>query len=146
MLQYIAYVSGLVVATTFIHAACTGLALGWIRSMAHGHWALRNSFTRASVIATLVLAMSVAAGLESTLWAGAYWGLGELPDFRQALYFSLVTFTTLGYGDVTLSEQWRLLGAFEAANGIMMFGWTTALIAAASQRLYFRRPLHDAGS
>ena len=40
----------------------------------------------------------------------------------------MVTFTTLGYGDVLLNERWRILGSFEAANGIIMFGWTTAII------------------
>jgi voltage-gated potassium channel Kch len=44
------------------------------------------------------------------------------------MYFSIVTFTTLGYGDVLVAEQWRILAATEAANGIIMFGWTTALI------------------
>jgi hypothetical protein len=42
----------------------------------------------------------------------------------------MVTFTTLGYGDITLTESWRLLAAFEAANGSIMFGWTTALVVA----------------
>jgi hypothetical protein len=49
----------------------------------------------------------------------------------------MVTYTSLGYGDVVLEKGWRLLGAFEAANGIVMFGWTTALIFFIVQRLYF---------
>lgn len=51
------------------------------------------------------------------------------------MYFSMVTFTTLGYGDITLGGDWRLLASFEAANGIIMFGWTTALIVAYLQRM-----------
>jgi len=58
---------------------------------------------------------------------------------EPALYFSMVTYTTLGSGDVTLEDQWRLLGSFEAANGIVMFGWTTALIVAAVHKLYLPR-------
>jgi len=58
-----------------------------------------------------------------------------IEQLETALYFSMVTFTTLGYGDVTMSPDWRLLASFEAANGIIMFGWTTALIAAVIQRL-----------
>jgi hypothetical protein len=50
----------------------------------------------------------------------------------------MVTFTTLGYGDVTLGESWRLLGSFEAANGTIMFGWTTALIVAVVHRVYLQ--------
>ena len=78
------------------------------------------------------------ASLEAALWALGYWLLGALPNFSEAFYFSLVTFTTLGYGDVTLSEEWRMLGALEAANGIVMFGWTTALITNVARHLFFR--------
>jgi len=61
--------------------------------------------------------------------------VGAIEQLESALYFSMVTFTTLGYGDVTLSTDWRLLASFEAANGIMMFGWSTTLVAAFIQRL-----------
>lgn len=52
---------------------------------------------------------------------------------------STVTFTTLGFGDITLDENWRLLSSFEAANGLLMFGWSTALIFAAVQWVYAGR-------
>ena len=51
-----------------------------------------------------------------------------------AVYFSFVTFTTLGYGDITLSEGWRLLSGIQALNGILLVGWSTALIFAVVQR------------
>ncbi len=54
--------------------------------------------------------------------------LGAISDYEEALYFSMVMYATLGLGDVVLEQQWRLLFSFEAANGIIMFGWTTALI------------------
>lgn len=54
---------------------------------------------------------------------------------EEALYFSTVTLTTLGYGDITLDEQWRLFASLEAANGIILFGWSTALIFAVVQRI-----------
>jgi voltage-gated potassium channel Kch len=57
-----------------------------------------------------------------------------------------VTFTTLGYGDITLDEKWRVLGAFEAANGIIMFGWTTAIIAASAHHLFFDQSSGSDGS
>ena len=56
---------------------------------------------------------------------------------EAALYFSMVTFTTLGYGDVLLDERWRLMAAFEAANGIIIFGLSTAVVVAVVQRVYF---------
>jgi voltage-gated potassium channel Kch len=54
-----------------------------------------------------------------------------VPGFERALYFSIVTYTTLGYGDIVLDENWRLLSSFQAANGIIIFGWTTAVIIVA---------------
>ena len=98
---------------------------------------------RGAVLGGLVILMSLAAYLESVLWASFYVFVGALPTFPEAVYFSLVTFTTLGYGDVTLGEEWRMLAALEAANGIMMFGWTTALIVAVFRRLLFDRAADD---
>jgi voltage-gated potassium channel Kch len=62
---------------------------------------------------------------------------GALPSFEEALYFSTVTFTTVGYGDIILGREWRQLATFEAANGWIIFGWATALIMTVIQRLYF---------
>jgi voltage-gated potassium channel Kch len=61
-----------------------------------------------------------------------------LPSFEEALYFSTVTFTTVGYGDIVPGREWRQLATFEAINGWLIFGWTTALIIAVIQRLYLR--------
>jgi hypothetical protein len=80
--------------------------------------------------------MFLASLLEVAAWAGTYVFLGAIAGAEPALYFSTVTFTTLGYGDVLLDERWRLLGSFEAANGIIMFGWTTAVVVAVVQRVY----------
>ncbi|MCP3905306.1 MAG: two pore domain potassium channel family protein [Planctomycetes bacterium] len=89
-----------------------------------------------AIVAALVLVMFIASVIEAALWAVTYIAVGAITGFEKALYFSTVTYTTLGYGDVTLEGQWRLLSAFEAANGIIMFGWTTALIVWAVQRVY----------
>jgi voltage-gated potassium channel Kch len=75
--------------------------------------------------------------LDVTLWATFYYASGALSSFEEALYFSTVTFTTVGYGDIVLSREWRQLATFEAVNGWIIFGWATALIMAVIQRLYF---------
>jgi len=146
MLLHLAYAVALIFATTFIHAGCTVAVLGWIRSFTRPHRALRGTLTRGTVLAALVLLMSLAAFLESALWAGFYRMVGALPTLGDAFYFSLVTFTTLGYGDLTLDEEWRLLAAFEAANGIIMFGWTTAIIVAVANRLFLHHQPGESGS
>jgi hypothetical protein len=94
---------------------------------------------RAYMIGETVLVMFNASILEVLLWAGAYMALGEIESLEPAFYFSMVTFTTLGYGDIVLDERWRLLASFEAATGIIMFGWTTAIVLAAVQSTYFGR-------
>ena len=66
-------------------------------------------------------------------WALLYKGLGAFEGFETALYFSGVTFTSLGYGDVVLDGRMRLLAPLQAANGLMMFGITTAIFIAAVQ-------------
>ena len=139
MLVTLDYAIGLVVATVLVHVACSAVVIAWLRSLHRQHWAVNNAVNRALVLGALVLIMSLAAFLESALWAGCYVRVGALAGFGESLYFSLVTFTTLGYGDITLNEDWRILGAFQAANGILMFGWTTALIVAVAHRLLVHR-------
>lgn len=59
-----------------------------------------------------------------------------LKDFETALYFTTITFTTVGFGDVVLSPEWRLLSASTAINGMIMFGWSTAFIFEIMATLY----------
>jgi hypothetical protein len=68
------------------------------------------------------------------LWAAFLVLLGALQSYGDAFYFSLVTFATLGYGDIVLAPDYRILGALGAACGSLMFGWSTALIFAAISR------------
>ncbi|MDX2481978.1 MAG: ion channel [Desulfuromusa sp.] len=94
-------------------------------------------------ISSIILMMFIVALLEILVWAALYMGLGAIEGLEPALYFSTVTFTTLGYGDIVLDESWRLLAAFEAANGIIMFGWTTAIVVAAVHRVYVSDHFRD---
>ena len=80
------------------------------------------------LISALVLMMFYASLFEALIWALTYLAVGAISGLEEALYFSTVTYTTLGYGDVVLDQGWRLLASFQAANSIIMFGWTTALI------------------
>lgn len=68
---------------------------------------------------------------QIAIWAVLFMLLGEFSDFATALYHSGVNFATLGYGDIVMSERWRLFGPLEAANGILMFGLSTAVMTAA---------------
>src|SRR5687767_1518493 len=65
--------------------------------------------------------------LQIVVWAAVYSYGGAMPDFTSAAYFSAVTYTTTGYGDLVLPEEWRLLGGVEALTGILMCGLSTGL-------------------
>lgn len=71
--------------------------------------------------------------IQTTLWAVIYLGLPgitEFDTFEKALYFSIVTFTTLGYGEITIASDNRILAGLEAINGIILIGWSTAFMFA----------------
>ena len=86
------------------------------------------------LVSSLALLLFLASLVEAAIWAWVYVAIGAFEELESALYFSAVTFTTLGYGDLTLGANWRLLSAFQAANGTVMFGWSTSLVVAYVQR------------
>lgn len=83
------------------------------------------------LLALVMLLMSLGNFLQMGVWAVLFRALGEFEGFTQALYFSGVTFATLGYGDVVLSPEWQMLSPLEAANGVLMFGVSTAMMTGA---------------
>ena len=69
--------------------------------------------------------------IQASIWAVVYLalpGIDEFESFEKSIYFSLVTFTTLGYGEITISSGNRILAGLEAVNGIMLIGWSTAFM------------------
>jgi voltage-gated potassium channel Kch len=86
-----------------------------------------------SMVAT-VLGIFVLHTIEIWFWAAIYLADGQFTNFPDSLYFSTVTFSTLGYGDITLTPAWRLMGALEGINGFILLGWSTAYLVAASTR------------
>ncbi|WP_296316985.1 potassium channel family protein [Winogradskyella sp. UBA3174] len=77
---------------------------------------------------------------HSLVWAFCYYIIPEtasqFSSLSEAVYFSMVTFTTLGYGDISLTSEWRLLSGLEAINGIMLIGWSTAMMFSLIQNIY----------
>ena len=73
--------------------------------------------------------------VEIWLYALLYRAVGLFAHFEEALYFSTVTYATIGYGDLTLSHDWRVLGAIEGVTGIIMLGWSTAFLVSLLTRL-----------
>lgn len=73
---------------------------------------------------------------EMALWACSFYMFGALDELSTAIYFSMTSYTTVGYGDVLLPRPWRILGPTEALVGVLMMGWSTAIVVAIVQKLY----------
>ncbi len=87
-----------------------------------------HSLRKALVITAVVLSVICVLIVEIWLWALVYIWLGALEHLEPALYFSISSFTTVGFGDLVLTEQWRLLSTVESTCGFIVFGWSSAFI------------------
>lgn len=122
----------LIVLSCFIHTLATKYILSKHKRWSKSHSSIRRILRVDIVVLVLVLATLI----ETMIWAGYYYFWEMFETFEKSIYFSLVTFSTLGYGDVVLPESFRLSAAFEATNGIIIFGWTTALFVSSLQKIY----------
>ena len=139
MLASIGIGSILVCVTIIIHAVGSMAWVGFLmRRYAEkdGDWRLRDTVPILVSTGLVLLMLHVA---QITIWAVTFRALPaitELDTLEKAIYFSMVTFTSLGYGEITLGPEWRLLSSIEAMNGILLFGWTTALLFSVLQRTW----------
>lgn len=130
---------GMMVLTTIIHATfmVSGMKAAAWRQSRFGR--ARRELAKVVLVSALTAWMFLAIVIEAWVWALLYLYhplITTLPDLQTAFYFSMVTFTTVGYGDVVLTGNWRTLASIQAANGVIVFGWTTALIFVFIQRVY----------
>src|SRR6476469_283513 len=107
-----------------IHALVTVGAIGVARAAGLRH----TSRPRLHLMVVTAAALMVAHTLEIFVWAVSYWMVGAVPAGSDLLYFAFVNYTTLGYGDITPVQEWRLKGPMTAMNGILLFGWSTAVL------------------
>jgi len=131
--------SGMIMLNLGIQVLAIALLMGFVqRRIASGGITLGTT-GNARVLAVIMLFLLVAHLLQFAAWAALFMQLGEFQDFETAFYHSTVNFTSLGYGDIVMSERWRLLGALEAANGVLMFGLSAGLILSAMNALFKHR-------
>jgi len=124
----------LIVLTVLAHAF--GLILireGVVLRLSRTLGAHRSGIVLAAIIVTAVLLLTFLHGIEAGAWAVAYVALGARPDFPSAMLYSLSAMTTYGHANIYLAQHWRLMGALEALNGMMLFGLTTAFLFAVLQ-------------
>jgi len=124
----------MIAGTVMIHTFGLIFLTRWMGLIVHWFRLHRHSFAKSVAIVTTVLGLFFFHSVEVWAWAVAYSLMGVVSDFESALYFSTITFTTLGYGNITPVPSWRLFTALEAVNGILLIGWSTAYLVAASTR------------
>ena len=110
-----------------IHALVTVVVIRVARAAAQGK-TLHPWLGLASVMAAAALVLVVAHTLEVFVWSRAYLLVDAVAEGTDAFDFAFVNYTTLGYGDVTPVKEWRLLGPITAMNGVLLFGWSTAVL------------------
>jgi hypothetical protein len=121
--------------TIVIHAAAVTANLEFVRhERALGRVGVAFWIDLVTVAMAVMLAL-LAHLIEIALWAALFVGFGEFGTLGLAFYHSATNYTTLGYGDIVMSPTWKMLGPIEAADGMLMFGVSTAMIFAVIQRL-----------
>lgn len=128
MLQQIALGTGVMMVSILIGAA-SALMMEVGFSRWHG-WLVKEPHRPKMILAVMVASLWVVATTTAGvwLWALTYHLLGVFANFEESLYFSIVSFTTLGFGDVILPHEWRILSGMTATNGFLNFGLMTALM------------------
>ncbi|UKJ06800.1 potassium channel family protein [Solitalea lacus] len=124
--------------TIFIHGVGTSLLVKYLLRKHESKDHVFRFVKTMKILSYTAVVLMLMHYLEIALWALAYLAIPELEKlstWEEAIYFSTVTYTTLGYGDITLSPVWRIMSGFEAMNGILLFGWSTAMFYAVVQRM-----------
>jgi len=128
MLKQILFGSAIIVLTILIHVGFISAAIGFLR---RHHQRLTNVAGLPRIASTLVLAtlwLLAAHTASIWLWSFAFLAFGVFDTLEPAVYFSLVAYTTLGFGDITLTQDWRILSGMTAVNGLLLFGFSTAFL------------------
>jgi hypothetical protein len=117
--------------TSIVNIAIHALVMTLVVFAAHAVRAKQKSSSSLLVINVMIATVSilmVAHACEVLIWALTYRLASAAPVGTDLVYFAFVNYTTLGYGDVIPVERWKLLGPMTAMNGVLLFGWSTAVI------------------
>ena len=127
-----------------IHALVM-LVLVRVAQRAAGTARLGPSLLLVTIMVATVSVLMLAHGLEVLVWALTYGVVGAAPPGADVVYLAFVNYTTLGYGDVVPVERWRLIGPTTAMCGVLMFGWSTAVIFDVLRRAFAVLPEMPSG-
>jgi hypothetical protein len=127
MLRQIAFGSTVSLANISVHAMAMVVVIRAARNVASKCLSLPTLRLSTIMIATVAVLMA-AHMCEIAVWSLAYALVQATPEGADQLYFAFVNFTTLGYGDIVPTPRWRLLGPMTAMNGVLLFGWSVAVM------------------
>ncbi len=126
----------MVVVTVLIHGAgITGLARGMQIELSPSEEHHHFSMKRATAILAVVLALFTLHGIEIWLYAALYLAIGAIHTLEAAVFFSTAIYASIGFGDAEMGQRWRLVGAIEGINGVLLLGWSTAFFVTVVARL-----------
>lgn len=114
--------------TVIVAVHLTGLAILVRLLRSHNRLVRRMRLLPVTLLLGATLGIIGIHTIEIWLYAALYLELHSFSGFEEALYFSTVTYSSIGYGDVLMPKNWRILGAIEGAVGIIMLGWSTAFL------------------
>lgn len=127
--------SGMVVGTVGLHFFGLAALIALLNADLPTRMRRGTALQRGATILFTVFGLVLMHTLEIWVYAMLYVGLGEFHDLETALYFSTTSFSTLGFGDLVLSHQHRLVGAIEGANGFLLIGWSTAFLVSVTAKM-----------
>jgi uncharacterized membrane protein len=127
MLRQIAFGGAISLVNIAIHALVMTVVIRVARNV-EAAWQSRPNMRLSAVMIATVAVLMAAHMCEIAVWSQAYAMVAATPEGADRLYFAFVNFTTLGYGDVLPTPRWRLIGPMTAMNGVLLFGWSVAVM------------------
>ncbi|MBX7247443.1 MAG: potassium channel family protein [Caulobacteraceae bacterium] len=136
MFRELALSTLMVLATVSIHGLGLHFLRGGIDELARRrpHGALHFS-RKGLMVAGLVVGFYALHGLEIWLYAVVYLAIGAVESLREGVYFSTITYGAIGYSDIHIAPDWKLVGAIEGINGVLLLGWSTAFFVTTMVRI-----------
>lgn len=120
--------AAIISATTFVHGVFVAAAAGVFRAAKSNLRGGLRFLRDTAVLVILVLWLMFAHTLEIGMWAAVFHYYEMFDNWETSLYFAGASFTTLGFGDVLLPNEWRLLSGAAASNGLLLFGLSAAFL------------------
>ena len=130
---------GVAIACLVIQCVVIGILVSWLRGVTDKVSLTPKVSANSVLLSICMIVLLMGNLLQIGLWALVFLWIGEFQQFSQAFYHSMVNFSTLGYGDIVMSEEYRLLGGFEASNGVLMFGLTTSFLYTVMSSLFKKK-------